>query len=190
MRNFYTLICVGFICSTGWTAYAQSLDPMEALIQTLSDSGTVSVDRIFQDVKTDILDTTTSERVSTTLDGPLVVTEVIPEANKIAITFTDSRTGRYTPKLKINFAEFPLRSLADTNRSNGNRIVQNNTQAEIVARRIQDRFRVPDFDLIIADRTAVLSGTVETERQRSLIESMIRFEPGISTVRNELRVNP
>lgn len=38
--------------------------------------------------------------------------------------------------------------------------------------------------------TATLQGTVASERDRRLAELLVLFEPGISTVRNELKVSP
>jgi plasmid stability protein len=86
--------------------------------------------------------------------------------------------------LTINFTEFPLRSLAAAH----GRSVEAKTQAEIVVQRIQTRLREPKIDLVVKDRTAILSGTVATDRQRDLAESMLRFEPGIDVVQNEIIV--
>lgn len=46
-----------------------------------------------------------------------------------------------------------------------------------------------EFDMT-ADGTAVLSGQVESDSDRRLLESFIRLEPGVRTVRNELTVAP
>ena len=134
-----------------------------------------------------MIDTSTPTGQATpTIDVPLVVSVDVPEVNmSTAPAFTGgSLTGRYSPRLKINFTEFPLRSLERTIRTNSG------TQAEITVQRIQSRLGVPEIHLVVNDRTATVSGTVATERQRSLAESMLRFEPGIDTVRNEIRIAP
>jgi hypothetical protein len=124
------------------------------------------------------------------IEGLLVVDHAEPEVNRTVIEVIDTRTGRNQPRLKINFAEFPLRSLTEVSRPNNGRTTQAGSSAEIVALRIQNRLRVSPFHLAIEDRTAILSGAVATERDRKLIETMLRFEPGISTVKNEMTVVP
>jgi len=42
----------------------------------------------------------------------------------------------------------------------------------------------------VAGRTATLTGTVPSERERTLAETMVSFEPGISQVRNLIEVRP
>jgi len=45
-----------------------------------------------------------------------------------------------------------------------------------------------DINVRMIGRTAVLTGTVDSESSRTLAESLARLEPGISAVRNELTV--
>ena len=106
-------------------------------------------------------------------------------------------TARYTPRLRINFDEFPLVSLISTEktdseesngRSTNGRSARNGATTNVIIKRIQNRLRLPHIDLVVQDRVATVSGTVETERQRKLVESMLRFEPGINSVRNEITV--
>ena len=167
MRSVYTLAFVGFISFAGLTAHAQPGGTGESAIQAFATDGAVS---------------------GISIEGPLVVDFEIPEVNQAIVEIIDTRTGRYLPRLAINFAEFPLRSLTEVSRPNNGRNVQTGTQAEIIVQRIQNQLRVPTFQLDIKERTAIISGTVATERERSLIESMLRFEPGINSVQNEITV--
>jgi len=174
MRSVYTLTFVGFISFTGFAVHAQpGTGPgtsMESAIQSFAADGASS---------------------GISIEGPLVVDFEIPEVNQtiVDVLIGDERTGRYTPRLTINFAEFPLRSLTE-NRPNNGRSVQTGSQADIVVQRIQSRLRVSEFQLAIEDRAAIISGTVATERERKLIESMLRFEPGIGKIQNEITIAP
>jgi len=199
MRSVYTLAFVGFISFTGLTAHAQPGGAgmsMDAMIQMLTGGGGAGTafDQIMAEVTGQPTDT--SVPIGPTIEGPLAVETVVPEVNQAVVEIIDTRTGRYPPRLTINFDAFPLRSLAETTYPNNGRNGRNGrngqvaTQAEIVAQRIQSRLRVPEFQLTVEDRTAVISGTVATERERSLIESMLRFEPGISRIQNEIAVVP
>ena len=201
MRTVYSLAFVGFVSFTGFAVHAQpggGLSDIDALIQSMSAGGSssgLSVNNVVEGVTNLLLDNTQTEQQTPIIQGPLSIVDVVPEANKTVASalIGDSRVGRYAARLKINFAEFPLRSLADANRSNNGsngRNVQSGTRAEIIAQRIQNRLRVPEFQLAVEDRTAIISGTVATDRERQLIETMIRFEPGISVVKNELTVVP
>lgn len=49
---------------------------------------------------------------------------------------------------------------------------------------------VQPLDLSIQGRTAVLRGAVASARDRELAEALVRFEPGISDVQNDLQVAP
>ena len=197
MRNVYTLVFVGFISCTGFTTYAQPGVSIEAMIQSLTTGGPasgISISDVIQDVTGQLMDTSTPvEQQTSAIEGPLVVDIVVPEVNQTIVEATDARTGRYTPKLRIDFAEFPLRSLTEASRPNNGRNGRNiliDTPTEMIVHRIQSRFHVPEFQLTIEDRTAVISGTVVTERERKLIESMLRFEPGINAVKNEITTVP
>jgi len=172
MRSVYTLAFVSFISFTGFTAHAQPGGAgvfTESLILPFATDGAPA---------------------GISIEGPLVVDFEVPEVNLTVVEIIDTRTGRYPPRLTINFAEFPLRSLTETSRLNNGRSVQTSTQAAIVVQRIQSRLRVPEFQLAVEGRTAIISGTVATERERGLIESMLRFEPGINSVQNEITVVP
>lgn len=46
------------------------------------------------------------------------------------------------------------------------------------------------LEVSLVGRTAVLRGAVASERDRELAEALVRFEPGISDVQNDLRIAP
>jgi hypothetical protein len=46
------------------------------------------------------------------------------------------------------------------------------------------------IEVLLEGRTAIVRGTVASARDQSLAQHLLLFEPGISTVRNELRVQP
>ena len=201
MRSVYSLVFVGCVSFTGFAAHAQpggGLSDIDALIQSMSVGGAssgLSVDTVVAGVSNQLLNNSQTEQQTPIIQGPLSVADVVPEVNRIVASalIGDSRVGRYAPRLNINFAEFPLRSLTDANRSNNGANehgVRAGTRAEIVVRRIQNRLQGSEFQLAIEDRTAVVSGTVATDRERKQIELMLRFEPGISAVKNELMVMP
>ena len=197
MRTVYTLAFFSCISFAGFYVYAQpgggglDLDAVAASLTAGGGASGINIDRVVADAQRELMDTSASAGPQTSaIEGRLVVDHAEPEVNRTVIEVIDTRTGRNQPRLKINFAEFPLRSLTEVNRPNNGRTTQTGSPAEIVALRIQNRLRVSPFHLAIEDRTAVLSGTVATERDRKLIETMLRFEPGISTVKNEMTVVP
>ena len=188
MHNVYTIICAGLISFAGLTAHAQPLPNFVGFggSQPLANGEGTSISETMQGVVGQLTEAAVEQ--VTVLEGPLVLETEVPEVNQRTVDFIDSQTGRYPPKLKIDLTEFPLRSLTDTSRSHNGRSVQTGTPTEMIVQRIQDRLRIPQFSLTVEDRTAIISGKVTTERQRSLIESMLRFEPGISAVRNEMTI--
>ena len=189
MRNVYTLTLVGFVSFIGFAAHAQSLPSSgvsaELPMPLLSDGPAIS------DTMLGLMGQleTTAEPVPI-IEVPLVGDVEVPEVNQGIVEFIDSRTGRYPPRLTINFAEFPLRSLEHTDRTENEHNAESKTPTDIVIQRIQNRLRLPQIQLVVRDRTATVSGTVATERQRNLVEFMLRFEPGISTVQNEITITP
>jgi len=194
MRNVYTIAFVGFISFTGLTAHAQPGGvSMDSVFQMLTGGGAGSAfDQIMAEVTGQPSDAVVLP-TGPTIEGPLAVETVVPDVNQAVVEIIDTRTGRYPPRLTINFAQFQLRSLAETNHLNNGRNgrnAQTGTRAEAVAQRIQSRLGVPELQLTVEDRTAVISGTVATEQERRLIENMLRFEPGISRIQNEIAVVP
>ena len=183
MRSIYTLIIAGFIGCAGFTVYAQSPTDLDAMIRSLTTGGNSGTDDIMSGL-TETL-TPAGPQVSI-IDAPLTIDTDVPEVNQ---TFApayigNSQTGRYPPRLKIDFTEFPLRSLAQANRLGL-------AQTEVLSKRIQSRLSVSQpIHVVVKDRTAIVSGTVATERQRDIAAAMLRFEPGIDTVQNKITVAP
>ncbi|MDR0705355.1 MAG: BON domain-containing protein [Planctomycetaceae bacterium] len=139
--------------------------------------------------------TNTADSVKSAVEGTLVVEEVIPETNRTVVETVDTKTKRYSPRLKLNFAELPLRPLSGKIVG----VTENNESADLfeqtnivithdIARRIQGRLRTQEIQFEFKNRTARLSGTVKTSRQRELAEMMLRMEPGIDHITNDLVV--
>ena len=194
MRRIYTLIIIGFISFSGFTVRAQpptgSSDSIESMLQSLT-SGSSSSEIPTTDVGVSRQGVEASTEPQTPIiEAPLVVDTVVPEVNRTTAEVIDSRTGRYPPRLKIDFTECPLRTFTSTNRTGHGLSAEAGTPTDIVVQRIQSRIRVPHIRLVVQDRTAIVSGTVATERQRSLIGSMLRFEPGIDTIQNDITIVP
>jgi hypothetical protein len=139
--------------------------------------------------------TNTEASVKSAVEGKLVVEEVIPETNRTVVEAVDTKTKRYSPRLKLNFAEFPLRPLSgkiigtNENEESADLFEQTNTViTHDIARRVQGHLRTQEIQFEFKNRTVRLSGTVKTSRQRELAEMMIRMEPGIDNVTNDLTV--
>ena len=164
MSRVYTLICIGCISLIGFSAHAQqgAVDPVENIAE--------------------ILETLTFDESLLVIETPATDVE-----QSVAET-VDSKTNRYLPRLRIDFSEFPLRTLAETNRSGRGTNGEVKSRVESIVQRIQVRLRAPDLGLVVKDRVATISGTVATERQRNLAETMLRFEPGIDAVQNEIAI--
>lgn len=87
-----------------------------------------------------------------------------------------SRTRMYEPKMVVGFAHAP-RTEADINRG--------------VLRQIQHLTQLdPSLQIstTVVGETVYLRGVVGSEEERALIEHMMLFEPGISSVQNDLTV--
>ena len=193
MRKVQTLIFIGCISFIGSAVYAQQLSETpvttDSLLESMLGSSAGTVVDIQEQLATPA-GTGVTEEATSTIEGPLIVEVATPEVNVSTVEALDSRTGRYPPRLKINFAEFPLRSLESARRSQNGRNAEAKMPTEIVVQRIQNRLHLPQLELAVKGRTAIISGTVATERQRNLVATILRFEPGIDAVQNELTVIP
>jgi len=181
MRKVYTLIFIGYISLSGFAVHAQpsgssSVNPTFQSSSSTGSSGLPAGVTMYE-VPSSMMDTSAIEK------GLLDMDVVVPEVSQPVVEAVDSKTKRNTPRLKINFTEFPLRSW---DVSSGRSAAK--TPAEIVAQRIQDRLKTSSIDLVIRNRTAIISGTVPSERQRGLAETMLRFEPGIDAIQNNITV--
>ena len=140
-------------------------DSIDKMMQSLSEGGAVQ---------------NTEESVKTAIEGPLVVEEAVPDTNKEVVEAIDKRTNRYSPRLKIDPVSFPL-----ARPSIGRGVLP----AERIAKHLQLRLRLEQpINIEFQDRTVCLRGTVSTERQKDLALLILRFEPGIDAVKNELVV--
>jgi len=99
-----------------------------------------------------------------------------PDANRTAPPSTVARTGVYEPRLSIAFDVTPPPAEA---------------VAEDLARLLQaapSLHATSPIEVSVEGRVATLRGEVASERDRLLAERLILFEPGIDSVRNELKV--
>ena len=201
MRKIYSLVGISLLGVVGMSVSAQSQQiPNQidrdagAISRTLIEGGTISTADLVGGIAASLMDTTTPiEQQISAIEGPLISEIPAPEVNQtIAESLIgDAQTGRYPPRLKINFAEFPLRTIEAANGENSaGRNGRNGATTDSIVQRIQTKLRIAPVDLVVQNRTATVSGMVTTERQRNLIASMLRFEPGIDAVNNELTVGP
>jgi len=181
MRKIIVLICAGMISCAGFTAHAQV--DMSDIVDRLARGQTVGLEAIIQGIQQQ--DTDTAPQVEA-LAGPIVVETPI-ETNREAASVLIGNT-RYGPRLRIDFREFQPITIA--NGATASRNGRNGATAYAIVQRIQNQLRLPQIDLEVQNRVAIVSGTVETEHQRRLVASMLRFEPGIDSVRNEITVVP
>ena len=86
-----------------------------------------------------------------------------------------SATSMHEPRLQIAF-EIPAAAES---------VSSELTQRLQATDRIQ---RMGSIKVSVVDRTAILRGTVASERDRRLAQMLVLFEPGISNIRNELTV--
>jgi hypothetical protein len=191
MYRIIALIFAGCIGLTGFTSYAQpGGDIFDEMMRSMASGGTSSgATSGGGSITEQFMGSTgpTQQQTSAIEEGQSLAVDVeVPEINQTVVEVIDTRTGRYQPRLKVNFHEFPLRSFAAKIR----RGTEEKTHTDIVAQRIQSRLCVPNIELVVENRTATLVGSVATERQRNLAESMLRFEPGIDSVQNELILLP
>ncbi|MGQ9574170.1 MAG: BON domain-containing protein [Thermoguttaceae bacterium] len=99
-----------------------------------------------------------------------------PSPNLPPATTVNRATGMYEPRLTVAF-EVPERPAA-----------------EISERLTRQLMSIPGLhpashiEVSVEGRTATLRGEVASERDRILAEKVLLFEPGVSEVRNELRL--
>lgn len=196
MRSICTLIIVGYVCFAGLAVYAQSpnADVLESIRQSLTTEGVGSADALSDRMEEMINPTAppppTPEEQAPSIEIPIIPSAIeVPEVNQGIAEVIDT-LGRYRPRLKINFAEFPLLSFASANRIENALPSQGEIASDAMIQRIKDRFGLSHLHLSLIGRKAILSGTAETEHQRDMIAIMLRFEPGIDTVQNDMTLSP
>ncbi|MDD3470032.1 MAG: hypothetical protein PHE53_08655 [Thermoguttaceae bacterium] len=92
----------------------------------------------------------------------------------------DSATSMYAPKLVISFAVAAPREKA----------VKLAKSLNLRMRMTPNLSRMNRVEIRMNDQVATLLGTVATSRDRSLMEQIILFEPGVIHVQNELQIDP
>lgn len=207
-----TLLCVsvsfGQARKTANQLAADKADPMpsvEEMIKTISsdkEGDASTADAIIDSVVDSMTERMqakpiTEETVKSAIEGTLIKEEVVPEVNRESVESIDTRTKRYAPRLKLDFNEFPLRHISGQFRPTlqegdgvGELEQTNASLTDSIVRRVQARLKLETVRFEFKDRTAHLIGTVPDQRRRELIEVMLRMEPGIDTVKNELVVGP
>ncbi|MDR3233654.1 MAG: hypothetical protein LBT46_08340 [Planctomycetaceae bacterium] len=130
----------------------------------------------------------TKDSVKSAVEGVLVVDEpLVPEVNLNAAEAVDTKTGRYPPRLKVDFNKFPLCSPPQSFplQSSGSAAAGSGFVPDTgreVAERIKKRLCEPNLNITFKNRTATVSGAVISERKRFLAEVMLSLEPGIDRV--------
>ncbi len=167
----------------------------------LSESPDTSAEEIVESAQESLMaqmetEEVTAETVQSAIEGELITEDAAPVVNQEAAEAIDSRTQRYAPRIKLDFNEFPLRRLsgrfAGVIREDADVEELEQTNSSLshgIVKRIQMRLHVDTVRFTFKNRTAVLTGSVSTERQRELIGSIVRMEPGIDQVKNEIRVD-
>jgi osmotically-inducible protein OsmY len=103
---------------------------------------------------------------------------VAPSVNREAASTVNRSTGVYEPRLAVGFD------------------VERPSDVQITVRTVLQLHLTHAFppatriEVSVADGIATLRGEVSCERDRSLAERLVLFEPGIAGVRNELQVKP
>jgi hypothetical protein len=90
--------------------------------------------------------------------------------------------GRYEPRLQVDFA---LQAPLSDDRSGNRRAPGTPLSAQLQTLSAASGFQV---SLAPRARVATLTGTVQTERDRRIAELLVMFEPGVESVKNDLRV--
>ena len=104
--------------------------------------------------------------------------ETAPDANQAPQPVLPPRATMYPPRLAVGFS-FPVRAPTETTARLTNRLAS--------------ALSLPassSIEVTVEGGAATLRGEVQSERQRRLAALLVRFEPGIAEVRNELRVAP
>ena len=100
-----------------------------------------------------------------------------PDANHTAPAAGHSRSGVYEPRLSIAF---------DVTRPSEQAVAQGLARQLLASPEFHSTSRI---EVSVEGAIARLRGEVASERDRALAERLILFEPGIDSVRNELKVS-
>ena len=99
-----------------------------------------------------------------------------PNANRTGASAGRTRSGVYEPRLAVAF---------DVTRPTEEAVAQNLVRLLAASPGFPSAGRI---EVSVAGAIATLRGEVASERDRTLAERLILFEPGIDSVRNELKV--
>ena len=99
-----------------------------------------------------------------------------PDANRTGTRAGQSRSDPYAPRLSVAF---------DVTRPSDQAVAQGLTRQLLASPEFHSTDRI---GVSVEGAIATLRGEVASERDRSLAESLVLFEPGIDSVRNELKV--
>jgi len=103
--------------------------------------------------------------------------ETAPDANLTAQPVVPTRTGMYPPRLQVGF-DFKPRPRGEISTKLVDRLGSALSLAESSS-----------IEVLVEGDVAILRGEVPSERGRRMAGLLVRFEPGIADVRNELKVN-
>ena len=102
-----------------------------------------------------------------------------PETNQNIIESVDPKTKRYPPRLFVDFRIFPLQRTTT-------KLGSPKISADSLKRNIERRLGVHDVHFSLQNRVMTLTGTVPGEHERQMVELMVRLEPGVDQIENEL----
>lgn len=195
MKRFFCIILAIFLfapplyaqkSTSAAKSTADTFPSVDEMIKSMSAGGEFSLADSIQDMMdsmgSDTLTENTEATVRSSIEGRLVVEETVPEVNREVVEAIDTKTQRYSPRLQLDFKEFPLREISKTAKSDLR-------SATGISDRVRSRLRSEGITLVVENRTVRLQGTVDTARRRDLAEIMLRFEPGVDLVVNELLIN-
>lgn len=187
-------------------------DAFDAIFETLTGDGGAgsdvpSTETILQSTEAEMLERmqtaeVTEETVRSAIEGDLVTENVVSEVNKNAVEAVaetaDTKILRYAPRIKLDFKTFPLRQISGRFTSRAGVLQEewasdeweqtNQSLTNSLVKRIQRRLEIDTVRFEFKERTAVLTGRVPTRRQRDLVGLMVRMEPGIDSVQNDIAV--
>jgi hypothetical protein len=101
-----------------------------------------------------------------------------PDANQTAEPMMPARVQLYAPRLKVAF------DFAPTGVSEVNARLSHHLEASLPA------VAANQIEVSVAGNAATLRGVVASEWDRKLAELLLRFEPGIARVENQLQIQP
>jgi len=118
----------------------------------------------------------TDASITSAIDAGELIIETAPDANVTAQPIAPARSGMYPPRLQVGF-DFQPRPQSEVSSQIADRLV--------VALSLDASNSI---EVLVEDGVAILRGEVPAERERRLSELLVRLEPGVVEVQNELTV--